>query len=105
MNWPEEIIKAGHRSLAVKYHPDKNPTRRAEAERDMQAINAARDRLLREVRSHESGVRMYEQPVGGVFVPVPVADPFTNLVEALSDLLRNGERVMKEARRRPRRRS
>jgi hypothetical protein len=40
LSWVEKLIKAGHRALAQKYHPDRG----GNAE-DMQAINAAAEQL------------------------------------------------------------
>lgn len=40
-NAGEEVIKGAYRFLSQKWHPDKNPQRRQEAQRTMQAINEA----------------------------------------------------------------
>lgn len=48
--WVEKLIKAGHHTLAQKYHPD-----RGGSAEDMQAINAAAEQLKDFVAGQRSG--------------------------------------------------
>lgn len=95
--WEKQIIDAGFKAVAAKVHPDK-PGGSKEA---FQELGQARERLLAGVRSQESESRM-PRPV--VVYPVQPPDPVQTLVRDLSELLRQGEKFIKEARRRPRKR-
>jgi DnaJ-class molecular chaperone len=60
---PEEVIKAAYRALAQRWHPDRNPSRTAEAARIMQILNAACETLSdpEQRRAYDESLRRQEQ--------------------------------------------
>lgn len=110
ISWEKQIINAGFKAVALKVHPDK-PGGSKEA---MQELGIARERLkllLNKFREWEETqqikntvgyqVPTYRQPRGYVYPP---PDPFISLVNAVSEMFRNGERIIREAKRPAKRR-